>query len=91
MLVVLNDSIYVCFALITLLAVWKASLFFLNQKRIRFNIHNFFWYSKISISGTYSETAKNTKILLNKLSYGMLALIFAEIVFVFCLLLFSGN
>jgi hypothetical protein len=91
MLVVLNDSIYVCFALISLLFLWKVVLFFNNQRRLKFNFNNLLWYSRISILGTYSESAKQTKILLNKISYGILALIFAEVIFVFTILLLGGN
>lgn len=91
MLGVLNASIYVCFFLISLLAIWKFVLFFNNQKKLHLNFNNFIWYSRISISGTYSKSAKQTKILLNKITYGVLALIFAEVLFVFFILLFYGN
>lgn len=86
MLALLNDSMYLCGGLIMLLLIWKVILFVIHQKRLRFTMNNFFWYSKISISGTYSDTAKKAKLFLNRISLAIVALLLVELLLVFVVL-----
>lgn len=90
MLSYLSDSVFGCAAAVAILLLCKWIIFLVNPKKLRFSFMNFLWYNPISISGTYSESAKRIKKYLNAISILIIVIILLEILFIFFTLMFAS-